>query len=329
MRPDTKYRPIKLNIYLSKGGLGDSIARLPAINYLLSAYPHIEHVQVFCQDYFVEFGMHLLRAHAGRVQLYGYSMQEEVLGREEAASEQRPAMMTDSVHHTTMRTHLTDHAFHTLTDSAPLDAKWKNYLKAASMTRPTGLPKEYVVVTTGFTAANREWLPGYVNEVVKASPLPVVFLGKNETAFYAVKGGTTEATFRTEVEFDRGLNLVDKTDLFEACNIMAHAKAVLGVDNGLLHLAACTDVPIVAGYTSVSPLHRMPYRRDQLGWNVYPVGPDLACKFCQTQMGFVYHFDFRRCYYNDYTCVKEITPDKFIRGLEWALGNSEQKVKQD
>jgi ADP-heptose:LPS heptosyltransferase len=118
------------------------------------------------------------------------------------------------------------------------------------------------------------------------------------------------------------LYIREKTTLIEAGNIIAGAQVICGLDNGLLHLAGCTDTPIVAAYTTVRPEHRLPYRHGSLGSGCYVVEPDedLACRFCQSNMDFEFTHDFRDCFYKDFKCTKQITADKFIRKLDELLG---------
>lgn len=327
MRLESDLRPIPvLDLMTSKGGLGDAIARMPAVNYILVNYQHVKLVRLYVQDYFIPLAEHLLSAHVNsrRLKVFGYSQMETEL----KARPSQCAMMTDSEHHTTLRTHLTDHAFHTLADYQP-EIEWKNYLniypKRIKQTSNNFTPKrkgDYIVITTGFTAPVREWLPAEINKVihwcVENNYLPV-FLGKTESVFWG--NASTQGWFRENIAFDQGLNLIDKTDLLEAAKIMAGAAAVVGLDNGLLHLAGCTDVPIVAAYTTVEAKHRAPYRKNKLGWNMYIIEPpkDLKCRFCQTQTSFVYNFDYRNCYYNDYKCLPTITGEAFIKGLKEVL----------
>ncbi len=316
MREATQFRPVKLDFWFERGGLGDSIARLPALNYVLTQHPHVEHARVFLQDYFVPLAEVLMKHHGNRISFYGYSEAEQLLKIDEELGQQRPAMQTDSVHHTTLRTHITEHAFHTLADAVPIDPKWYRYPRINEpFIRPT--ESNYVVITTGFTAPVREMLPGVINEVatwVRAQNLQVVFLGKQQNSFS--KTGVTTANFREDlIDYTLGINLIDKTSLIEAAGIMGAATAVVGLDNGLLHLAGCTDAPIVAAYTTVHPEHRVPRRESG---NVYVVTPPetLGCRFCQTQMGFVYKYDFRSCLYNDYECVKQIQAKQYVEALK-------------
>jgi ADP-heptose:LPS heptosyltransferase len=317
MRGPNDIRPTELHLWLSKGGLGDTVARLPAIRFILDNYRHVTRVRVFLQDYAVELATHLLND--GRVEVYGYAQARELLEK----YPNTPAMMTDAEHHTTLRTHLTDHAFHTLADEIP--GEWdKNYLQIRADEIDVSefhLREPYIVITTGFTAPVREMLPAYVNELASWHNMlgkNVVFLGKKQSEFWKGEQPPTEANFRDEIDFSTGLDLRDGTTLLQAAKIMGEAEAVVGLDNGLLHLAATTEVPIVAGYTTVRPKDRLPYRMGQLGWNVKTVTltkEELGCTFCQSQKNFVYNSDFRRCPYGDYKCVEMLTPDRYKEAL--------------
>lgn len=342
MRTPNDIRPIEaLHLLINKGGLGDSIARLPAIKYVLTNYPHVKLVRLFVQDYFVEYANFILQPLAVHtsIDVYPYSKMAEIFDKYPEA----PGMMVDSQHHTTLRTHLTDHAFHTLVDIQPEQSD-KDYLQADVSKLPIFQHPEvdvrvqpYVVVTTGFTAPVREFLPAHINAItayIKASGYQVVFLGQRESVYFEGTRPATEATFREEVDFSVGVDLRDKTSLLEATKLLSGAAAVVGLDNGLLHLAATARVnlPIVAGYTTVKPEHRMPYRNGQLGYLVYPVAltvAELGCIHCQSQQGFVYNTDFRLCKYGDYRCVVETTPGKYIAQLKQVLPKRNTHVTKE
>jgi hypothetical protein len=323
MRGEQDFRPTELHILFKKGGLGDTIARLPAVKYILEEYAHVTKVRLFVQDYAVELCVHLLNDR--RCDVYGYKDMPAILEQYPDV----PGMSTDSEHHTTLRTHLTDHAFHTLVDTTVSDFH-KNYLKLRLDEIDACVPaillfNKYIVITTGHTAQVREMLPQIVNELVAwiiLQGFTPVFLGKKENEFWAGKQPSSKTEFSDEIDYTVGIDMRDKTNLLQAGLVMANAAAVVGLDNGLLHLAACSDVKIVAGYTSVSPKHRMPYRNSELGYNVRDVSPeDLACKFCQTQGGFVYKNDWRNCYYGDYKCTKELTADYYKMALVEVLNS--------
>jgi hypothetical protein len=323
MRENLILRPIKLNVLFKKGGLGDTIARLPSVNYILDTSPHIEEVRLVVQDYATDYCSEVLKKYGSRIKVFGLKDLDEVLSEKGI-----PGMMTDSNHHTTLRSHLTDHAFHTIVDVQlkEEDVRYKNYLIPEDLEcfKVDGLPEKYVVITTGFTAAVREWIPSSINKVVEyiinTLKYEVVFLGKRQNFFWGEQG-ITEGTFRQEIDFSKGIDLRDSTTLLEASYILSKASAVVGVDNGLLHLAAASnpEVPIIAGFTSVDPEHRLPYRRDKKGYKCLTVVPKIACKFCQTKLHFLYNFDFRNCFYKDFKCRQELTVEDFCDKIDIVL----------
>lgn len=234
----------------------------------------------------------------------------------------RPTKTTQWDGHTSpMKIHCTDYAFLKLLDENP-GVEHKNYLQINWDTIGTQLGhlrKDYAVITTGYTAKVREFKANHINSIVKRCKelgLEVVFLGQKETKTGAAH--VIQGNFDTSVDYAHGIDLRDKTNLLQAAEIMSGAKAVLGVDNGLLHLAGCTQVPIIGGFTTVAPELRMPVRNNVLGWNYYPVVPDTAlpCTFCQSNTNFLYGHDYTKCIYKDYACLDHMTAAKFINILE-------------
>ena len=311
---------VHYNFVFDDGGLGDHICRLIVFNYMEERYKHaVPHLWV--PDFFVDFAGHLLPnvfikpLSKGKTEFNKYFYGKYTSGRT------GPGTAGNS--HSSMSTHLVDHAFHTLMDKQ-VEIKHKNYLKINPSRIPYLVPtlSKYVVVCTGYTALVREFLPDYINDVVKyikSKGYKVVFLGnKNSTV-----GGGKESLvgeFDGSIDFTQGINLIDKTTLLESAKVIAMSSCVVGMDNGLVHVAGCTNVPIVVGYTTVKPEHRMPYRNDELGWNCFPVVPEksLECRFCQSNWEFV-QWDFRKCFYSDYKCVEMLKPELYIEQLEKIL----------
>jgi len=306
---------LDINVHFKGGGLGDQIARLPALKYVLDHATNTRRFYLICPEYFMEVAKHLLKPYESKIT---YIAEEDA---KSIANYKLNALTTDEGHHTTMRTHLTDHAFHTIAD-AEVDVKFKDYLQI----RPDeldvshlNLPPEYVVVTTGYTALVRQWLPAQVNDVIdhiKSKGLRIVFLGKEQVA------NGLYGNFRTDaVNYQLGINLINRTTLLDAAVVMAGAKAVVGLDNGLIHLAACSQVPIVAGYTSVNPKIRMPYRNGKLGDRTFTVEPDasLSCRYCQSSCYLNFTHKFTECYYKDYKCLVQLRSEKWIKALDEAL----------
>lgn len=112
-----------------------------------------------------------------------------------------------------------------------------------------------------------------------------------------------------------GIDLLNKTTILELASIMNVAKAIVGLDSGPIHIAGTTEIPIVCGFTTVSPECRIPRRK--VG-NFYSVVPNMDCKHCQSSFNLNYH-DFGRCPLSDLKCTFDMTGDKFIEGIKTVL----------
>ncbi len=313
MKPKTK----TINVMLLDGGVGDDICSLVAVDYMIRKYPWITPL-VWTKDFLVDFAKNVLPE---GTYVKGYS---EMRGQYDPT---RPTKTTKWDGNTSpMKIHLLDYAFLRLLDENPPIYE-KNYLRVKFdqvKSQVFDLPSKYVVFTTGFTAGVREWIAPEVNKTAKyvldKGYIPV-FLGQTQT-----KTGLAhviEGKFNEQIDFNLGINLIDKTNLLEAATIMQHSSGVLGVDNGLLHVAGCTDAKIVGGFTTVSPQIRMAIRHDILGWEYYPVTPNSsACDklFCQEKTNFLYGHDYRNCLFKDpdrkLKCIQDMTADRFITQLE-------------
>lgn len=180
-----------------------------------------------------------------------------------------------------------------------------------------GLPEKYAVITTNATADNRRLKGHQVNDLisyVKRKGLTPVILGKNSMADDYVS--KDPEGIRTHGCID----LREETDLIEAACILAKAKFVIGLDNGLLHLAACSDVPVVMIFTSVDPGTRIPPRAESAG-KTLAIAPDekLACRFCNTNMRYIIGFDFKGCLYKDMACIETIDVRKITEVIDREL----------
>lgn len=318
-------RPQHFNINLAEtGGLGDNIARLPAIKWFEHNHPYVS-LNVIVPDYFKELAQFLLPENEKRK----YFSVSEINGRPTGVpSPIDLSLPMRSVKgegfHTTMSTHLTDHAFHMLCDTSVEYEAQKHYMQPylSSQAFLNILNKfsidymdNYVILTTGCTAPVREWPAQQVNAVARYlvdKGYKVIFLGTK----IALTGGkhNINAQFSEEIDFSLGLDLRERTTLIEALYIIDGAMAIVGLDNGLLHLAGCTAVPIVAGFTNVRPELRKPYRPN----GEFRAVTSSVCKNCQNSCNFVVGFDFRYCYYN-LKCNELIGTQKYIDALKEIL----------
>lgn len=323
LRDDTKLPAENIQFLFDDGGLGDNICRMSAVKYVRDHYKHVQ-LYVYVPDYFLELARHLVPG--PRVTIRSYGKDKDLWVKAYASRR------TTNDHHTTMKTHLVDHTFHVLADKA-VEVEHKNYCRLRLNridVEDFALPEKYIIITTGFTADVREMLPEVVNKLsdyVISKGYTPVYLGSKKAIVGRPEVPNIEGVFKSEIDYSKGLDLIDKTSLLEAGKIISNAKCLIGMDNGLMHLAGCTDIPIVGGFTTVEPKFRMPYRHDELGWNFYPVVPDvsLKCRFCQSNWEFVYDHDFRSCWYKEQKldteikCVKMLTAEKYIVELEKIL----------
>lgn len=303
-----------VNFMLLDGGLGDHTASLIVMDYIIKKYSWVTPL-LWVPDYLVAFAKHVLpnRTYVKSFTDMRYDYDSNITTR---------TTKWDGVI-SAMKIHIADYAFLKLTDENP-SIEHKNSLKVRpeEINLDIVLPDKYVVVTAGFTAKAREFPAKHINDIakyVKEKGYEVIFLGQTKT----ITGSRhiIEGNFSEDIDFSQGLNLIDKTTLLEAAKVLSHAKAVIGVDNGLLHVAGCTDTAIVGGFTSVRPEIRMPIRNNILGWNYYPVVPDAKsdCCACQQETNFLYGHDYRSCIYADDKCVNEMSADKFIEKLKLIL----------
>jgi len=303
-----------INIVFDNGGLGDHIAAMPVIAHFLKDIPYvIPHVWV--PDFFVDFAKNLLPAanikSFSKERKYNNNLQGRALSK--------------GAPYTNLRTHITEQAFHVLSNDHPTP-EMANYLKLNTdkiNIERFKLPEKYVVVCSGFTAPIREMLPEYINQIsdyIISKGYTPVFLGKRQSQL-GYNTLVIQGLFKEDINYSKGINLIDKTNLLETGKIIAQAKTIVGLDNGLLHVAGCTDIPIVGGFTSVDPFHRMPYRNNIKGFNYYPVVPPDSEpeKFFQSRYDFLFDHNYKDSYLKSDSLIKSLKPELYIEQLEKIL----------
>jgi ADP-heptose:LPS heptosyltransferase len=317
--PDRKQKEIFVYFVLNKSGLGDQISRLSVFNYIKKEYPWVNGRAVV-PDYFKPFMEHCLPD--WKVITFAQAQQiKKKFGNEIAVT-------ADKDHLTTMRMPLTWQAYAGLLDAIPMDPKNWNYVQCPKIeVSQFNLPEKYVVIPVMHTAPVREFPANVIKDIsfwCTNNGYTPVFVGREEAPAHSghVIRGYTKFDLR-----DIGIDLVNKTSIVELASIMWRASAVVGLDNGLLHLAGTTDVPIVFGFTSVDPLHRVPWRHDVQGWNCEVVNPpeSLECRYCQSRMNHVYDHDFKFCFFGHYLCINQMKSEDYINALQKAIENDKRK----
>jgi len=294
---------------------GDLLCSLVAVDYNIKNYTNVQFL-VWVPNYMLDFAKHVLTP--GAV-IRPFSKAKNKY------NEQLPGVSTKwTSFHTPMRTHPVDYAFHMLSDKHIYDLNQKNYLKIQpekiNISR-FKLPEKYVVIAAAASVEVKkmpvETANKIINYVISKGYTPV-FLGKRE-AETGVDGFKIKA-YDIALNSDLGINLLDKTNLLESVKIIHEAKAIIGMDGGLVHLAGFTDTEIVAGFTLVSPDHIAPIRNGSQTYKFHAIEPDenIPNRFYQTNNNFNYGEDMR-IFPGWEKVIENMTGLKFIKVLEKIL----------
>jgi heptosyltransferase-2 len=143
-----------------------------------------------------------------------------------------------------------------------------------------GLPERYAVLCPGAEYGPAKRWP-YFAELAKKIGLPVVLLGSAKDA-----GAAQEIA---------GLNLVGRTTLDEAIDIIAGAEQVVSNDSGLMHVAAALGRPLIALFGSSSPEMTPPQAGKVLWLRV-------ECSPCYQ----------RECPLGHFRCMRELTVESVL-----------------
>lgn len=178
----------------------------------------------------------------------------------------------------------------------------------------------YCVITTGSTTTSRRVEGRHLNPIIEyihARGLTPVFIGKEDF----VGTGNLDVNFPTDIDYSKGIDLRNKTSVKAAACIMQHARFVLGLDNGLLHLAALMkDSKIIFGYNITSVEHRAPRRSHGRTINISLTDEELKCSGCQSKWQLMFTHHFNKCYYGDTKCIDMLfSGGRFERAIDEML----------
>lgn len=305
-RPGTELPVIKVNIVFQGAGIGDYICYMPAIIWLAKNCPWLK-VKLFVGREFMDFAKNILWNFQSMWQVCPLDKINEMV---EAGSTMRaPGITMNGVKYNQLANgtggHLVDVGFLYFCNLFPVPDGADLYpiINFSGMDHhlPLGLhPRTYVVLTTGAVSSNRT-VPGeYWNPIIehiKRNGRDVVFIGKRQI------NKDLKVTFPDGCNYEGGIDLRDKTTLMEAAWLMKNASATLGLDNGMIHLAACTNAPIVAAYNMVAPHERIPHRKEGPLVVLHLTREELSCTGCQSNMKSMFPHTFNRCLYGDNKCV--------------------------
>lgn len=303
-RPGTPCLPTPINFLFVNGGLGDYLTWIQAILWLIKNATWVEG-RLLGPDYFQEIAEYFLEGSG-----WPYWKYEKLKDQTQNGIPTRGPLKLEYESLNATGAHLIDCGFAYYCCQNPIPAGWNSYPRFDRARLPK-LPdilskvcKKYAVITTGQTSPSRRVKPEYWNAIIDhviAKGFTPVFLGKAEVP--TGNGGPIKTTYSDKVNYAKGIDLRDKTTLLEAASILNSASFVVGHDNGLLHLAGCTDTPIIFGYNLASPAHRRPRRNSGRVYDVTLSHADLACNHCQSKTNFVIGFVFHTCFYGDNLCL--------------------------
>lgn len=311
-RSSSRPKRQRINIGCYNGGLGDGIASLPVIKKIHDVYGSYHSFNFIVKDALKELTQFCLP----NANIFGLSDHPKI-------DTSLPAIHNMHDQPTFLGQHLTDWASTMLYDGI-LEPEDKNYLKPdlsdIILKKDLTIDGKYAIITTMFTSPTRVLPASEVNKITDnlvQRDIKPIFVGQKATPHQVKDGGYIKANDVEGIDYSVGIDLRNKTSLLELLKLMEKAEMVIGVDNGLLHLAAMTDVYIIGGFTTVDPEHRLPYRHNVKGWNYATVTPDesLNCRFCQSKWKFDIGQDFTKCFYNDIKCTTQMTAEKFLERM--------------
>lgn len=324
------YSAKNIHFVMNHGALGDMITSLPAVAYARATTALSQLMTVWVMAHQVPLVSHLMSGlkNLRVMPLHKFNPKmppEEGVDPKWHAAGNAFSNGCVSGQLTRNRIPLVDYAHMLLLDRLPRSDVERNYPHTPLLTGPNPLPgTPYVVISVGATSDNKIIPEHVIQAVIEWCDVkgyrPVV-LGKSNTL---VKVIGEDVPLKVRYRYDNlpqdvkdiALDLRDKTELLEARNWIGHARAMVGVDGGLLHLAGTTNAPIVYGYTTVRPEDRGIVRFGTMNWNVEHVGPrDLGCTGCQGNWTLMTDHDFQFCAYKDNLCVDRLHGEDFINAL--------------
>lgn len=302
-RKGTQLPKYVCNFIIPPAGLGDLINWMPAFQWIANENPHV-YGRIFLKEPFRAVAQYIFR-NTPNWKVFDLKLAEKQ-EFENPSWVRQPKPSEEAANATNM--HLLDLGFITFAQTET--KKEYNFLPVIDYNGKWKWPeldpkKPYAVFTPGATTPSRTVPARYFNELVAYTiekGVTPVFLGKRDFCIDpALKG--YKASIDDGYLFDGGIDLTEKTTLLETVQIMRSAKFVLGLDNGLLHFAGTTEVPIIFGYNITTPQARKIRRRKGYTIDIEVPSEILSCIGCQNNMRFINGHRFRNCIYTDVACM--------------------------
>ena len=303
---------MKIHILLNAGGMGDILHAIPAVKVMAKHYPW-QHYYIWVPDYLTP----LFKKALPGMKVGPFSKAPKTTdGKKEGI------ISFNVGRHSSMRVHLTDFAFYMIMDRLPANNDERNFttLNPKVNIKRFKLPENYVVISPYFRVTLRQITNGDLNiisDYLEKEGITPVLLGSAKQVYNSATNTNTNGV-RAWKAPENAIDLCEKTSILEALQVIWGAKAVVTMDGGLMHLACLSKTPIVAGFTSVDPKTRVPYKYGQLTDQIKIIEPDVDCRYCQSTwcMSYKGQHEFDSCYYEDHQCVKDMKGSKFVAKLK-------------
>lgn len=149
----------------------------------------------------------------------------------------------------------------------------------------------FVAVAVGAKFGTKQIPLNKLKEILDDLNLPIVLLGGKEDR---TKGDDILSTVNGSI-----FNLCGEFNLQQSASVVAQSKVLLSSDTGLMHIAACFDVPIVSVWGNTVPeLGMYPYRpKERSSYSIHEV-KGLNCRPC-SKIG------FQECPKKHFNCMQQ------------------------
>lgn len=294
-----------IHIICSWGGMGDQIARAASIRAVLEDERELN-IALYVFPSVVSLFQQFFGAHPRVHGIYTF---------DEFRSNVKPNdLFVDfgDTRHFQLGMHPIDHAYMTICSRMP--RRKINYIPLSDAPAVTAKESSFVALTPNFTAENRALPAEWWNELIRQlreNGLTPLILGSTKSEFV-----TKAQDINTEGCFD----LRDKTSLIDAAKWIQRSIAVVGLDNGLIHLAACTKTPIIVAYSSQYANNRVPVRQEG---DIFIVTNSSKCVGCEVWLRFKQDHKYTTCIKETYECLKGIEVDTVMNILNTRIINKE------
>jgi ADP-heptose:LPS heptosyltransferase len=291
--------------------MGDMISWLPAIKYVAENYNYVlGHLVV--PGYFVEIAEHVIgkyknwKVHADTIPDYlkdGYPLKEPLFF---------PINATGM--------HLTDLGFIYFlhTTAIPDEAKAYPTLDLQSVALlPELTGQKYAVMTPCMEAVTRTMLArdfNLIQDHLISKGITPVYLGKTAMVGRAIN-------IPEGYDMSKGINLLNKTTLLQAAKILENAQMVIGIDNGLLHLASMTEATVLYGFTIAGPKHRRILRTKGQTYELFGDKEKIKCLFCQETTRYFFDHHFTNCLYKERepACIRALNAESWNATIDQSI----------